>query len=234
MQFVRRCLVLGLAAFALNVSAQQNVPQAGSEFQVLPQPQPVTPGNKIEVIEFFGYFCGACNAFDPHLEEWIKKQGDRIVMKRVHADFDPSLIPQQKLYYTLDAMGLVEKFQGKAFAAIHVQRNRLSSDEQVMEFVTKSGIDKAKFASVYKSFSVQSQLGRGSQLIKSYKVSGVPTIAIDGRFIVSPVEVAQKGKIKSAGHPGLVVMDYLVEKARAERKIGTATPVAAPKADTKK
>lgn len=227
MQFVRRCLVLGLAAFALNASAQQNVPQAGSEYQVLTQPQAVTPGNKIEVIEFFGYFCGACNAFDPYLEEWIKKQGDRIVMKRVHLD-DPSLAQQQKLYYTLEAMGLVEKYQSKAFAAVHVQRNRLSNDEQVMEFVSKSGIDKAKFASIYKSFSIQSQLGRGSQMIKNYKVTSVPTIAIDGRFIVSPGEVAQKGKIKSAGHPGLAVMDFLVEKARADRKIGTAAPAAAP------
>jgi thiol:disulfide interchange protein DsbA len=228
MQFVRRCLVLGLAAFALNASAQQNVPQAGSEYQVLTQPQAVTPGNKIEVTEFFGYFCGACNAFDPYLEEWVKKQGDRIVMKRVHADFDPSLLPQQKLYYTLEAMGLIEKYQSKAFAAVHLQRNRLSNDEQVMEFVTKSGIDKAKFESIYKSFAVQSQIGRGGQMIKNYKVSGVPTIAIDGRFIVSPGEVAQKGKIKSAGHPGLAVMDFLVEKARADRKIGTAAPAAAP------
>ena len=232
MQFVRRCLVLGLAAFALNVSAQQNVPQAGSEYQVLTQPQAVTPGNKIEVVQFFGYFCPACNAFEPYLEEWIKKQGDRIVIKRVHSDMH-ELVTQQKLYYTLETMGIAEQIQSKVFNAFHVQRNRLSTDDEVMKFIATSGVDKNKFTSIYKSFTVVSKVNSGNQMIKAYKINGVPTVAIDGRFIVSPGEVAAQGKIKSAGHPGLAVMDFLVEKARADRKIGTAAPAATPAAAAK-
>jgi thiol:disulfide interchange protein DsbA len=51
-------------------------------------------------------------------------------------------VQQQKLYLTLEAMGKADEYQIKAFNALHVERNRLQSDADVMSFVAKSGLDK--------------------------------------------------------------------------------------------
>lgn len=217
MRFIRHIFMLTITLLAMNAHAFQGKPVAGNEYTILDRPQAVDAGKKVEVIEFFGYFCPACNAFEPHLEEWIKKQGNRIVVKRIHTDIH-GLVTQQKLFFSLDAMGLVDQFQAKVFNAYHVERNRLSTDEQVMKFIGQQKIDVKKFAGVYNSFSVQSKVGRVAQLQSAYKVNGVPNIIIDGRYVVSPGDVAAKSHNVSGNvHPGILVMDWLVEKAYNEK-----------------
>ena len=53
------------------VLAQANAPRAGTDFLALSRPAPVDPpADKIEVVEFFGYYCPHCNAFEPVLAAW--------------------------------------------------------------------------------------------------------------------------------------------------------------------
>ena len=59
-------------------------------------------GGKVEVIEFFWYSCGHCNAFEPTLEAWIKSAPKELHIRRVPVAFNSSFVPQQKLYYTLE------------------------------------------------------------------------------------------------------------------------------------
>lgn len=70
--------MMATAAFASPANPQKNV-----DYQVLKVPQPTNTGNKIEVIEFFGYFCPHCYAFDTTLTNWARKQKKNIVFKRV-------------------------------------------------------------------------------------------------------------------------------------------------------
>ncbi len=227
MQLVRRLLVLALSAIALNVYAQ-TAPQVGVEYRLAAQPQAVNSGKKVEVIEFFGYFCPGCNAFEPYFEEWIKRQGDRIVVKRMHSDLH-DLTTQQKLYFTLEAMGKVDEFQLKVFNAFHVDRNRLSTDADVMKFVEKNGIDKKRFSDIYSNaFAMDSKLRSVKQAQNAYKIDGIPTVIIDGKYIVSPLEVGTKIKSQDKSpRPGLVVMDYLVDKVYKEKNSAPSTPSAA-------
>jgi thiol:disulfide interchange protein DsbA len=234
MRLFRQLLLISLSFIAVAASAQ-NLPRLGLEYTVLDRPQPVDAGKKVEITEFFGYFCPACNAFEPYLEAWIKKQGDRIVVKRVHVNFH-ELVTQQKLFYTLEAMGKVNEYQLKTFNAFHVDRNRLSTDAEVMKYVEKVGLDKKKFADIYSSFAIQSKLSRAAQLMADYKISGVPTVVIDGRFVVSPADLNAKSRNPStdpANHAGLKVMDWVVDKVYQEKNPVTVAP-AAPVAATKK
>ncbi|MFZ6774057.1 thiol:disulfide interchange protein DsbA/DsbL [Undibacterium sp. SXout7W] len=221
-QAVRRMfLVVGLSLLASGVSATPTAPQLGAEYRVLSQPQPTESGKKIEVIEFFGYFCPHCNALEPLIAEWVKKQGDNIVFKRVHVNFRDQ-IPQQKLYLTLEAMGKIDEFHIKVFNAVHIERNRLANDADVMDFVTKSGLDKQKFTDIYNSFTIQSKLKRFAQQSEAYQVDGVPMIAIDGRYITSPVQaVATMGRVQEdvQNRAVLQVMDVLIAKIQKEKNI---------------
>ena len=70
MRFLRQLfLTLGLSFIAATAGATVSAPQNGAEYKTLPRPQPVEAGKKIEVIEFFGYFCPHCNALDPLLAD---------------------------------------------------------------------------------------------------------------------------------------------------------------------
>ena len=214
--------LLGLAAGSATLSASAAEPRAGSQYLVLPSVQPTDTGAKVEVIEFFAYYCPHRYAFEPALEAWVEKQGDNIVFKRVHIQGGASVLPQQRLFYTLDAMGLLNQYHQKVFDAMHQQHLRLSSDEQVFDWVAQNGIDRAKFVDTYRSFGIQAKLRRAGARMDSYGVDRWPLVVVDGRFVTSPSHAgagAPEGTTEAQQQQtALQVMDFLVAKAKADRK----------------
>jgi thiol:disulfide interchange protein DsbA len=210
--------LLGLAAAGSVFAAE---PRDGVEYLTLPSPQPTDSGRKVEVIEFFAYYCPHCYAFEPALRAWVKQQGDNIVFKRVHVSRDANVAPQQRLYFTLDAMGLLEQYHDKVFAAMHVDRLRLNSDEQVFDWVTRNGIDRAKFIDTYRSFGIQQRLRRADAMMDAYRIDRWPMLVVGGRYLTSPSHANEAaiaaGEARTEAQQGQVVlqvMDYLVAKAR--------------------
>ena len=221
MRFLRKILVmLSFGLIAAVASASSANPENGKEYRVLARPQPAEMGKKVEVIEFFGYFCPHCRAFEPYLAEWVKKQGDNILFKRIHVNFH-ELVSQQKLYYTLEALGKTEELHTKVFDAFHIDRNQLRSDADVALFVAKNGLDKQRFFEVYNSFSVQSKLSRTTQLQDAFQINGVPTIIIDGRYMTSIDDVRKALEVNGPEQTNIVetlkVMDWLVAKTQKEK-----------------
>lgn len=220
MRFYRLCCAMVMGMMMAWVCASPVKPTAGVEYQVLNRTQPIESGKKVEVLEFFWYACPHCNAFDPMLSDWVNKQGDNIVFKRVPVEFRPSFVPQQKLYYTLETMGKLEALHKKIFYAVHVERQSLDTDGAIFSFVEKQGVDKTKFMELYQSFAVQTKARRASQLQAAYHIDGVPAISIDGRYMTSPSLVGSSvGKVSEIEQQmaTLRVMDALVIKARKER-----------------
>ena len=232
MRFLQHVVAAVSLCFVASVaSASPAAPVNGADYRTLDKPQQTDSGKKIEVIEFFWYSCPHCHAFDPALSEWVKKQGDNIVFKRVPIAFRDTFVPQQKLYYALEAMGKLEELHPKIFRSIHVERKALDSDKAILEFVGNNGIDKQKFADLYNSFGVQTKVRRASQLQEGHNVDGVPLIAIDGRYMTSPSIVGaslgnQPETVLQNGT--LQVMDHLLLKASKERKSAAVEPKAAP------
>jgi thiol:disulfide interchange protein DsbA len=211
--------LFAIACFGLiaaTATAAPNAPVDGQEYQRLQQPVPTDTGKKVEVLEFFWYNCPHCYQFEPHLAEWIKKQGDHIVMKRVPVGFRESFVPQQKLYYTLEAMNRFDLHRA-VFEAIHAGRQKLDREEQIMAFIEKQGVDMKKFTDTFNSFSVQSKVGRVAQLQAVFRIDGVPTVVIDGQYITSPSIVGQTMRGASEAQMNaatLQVMDALVAKKK--------------------
>ncbi|KIF80127.1 thiol:disulfide interchange protein DsbA/DsbL [Noviherbaspirillum autotrophicum] len=229
MRFLKHALAaLSLGLVAITASAAPANPQNGVDYRTLNKPQQTESGKKVEVTEFFWYSCPHCFAFEPDLEAWVKKQGDNIAFKRVPVAFRDSMVPEQKLYYALEAMGKAEEMQKRIFNAIHVQRLPLNTDAAIVDYIAKQGIDKQKFLDVYNSFGIQSKVRRAAQLQQAYEIDGVPTMAIDGRFLTSPSIVS--ASLGNVSEPALAagtlqVMDWLVAKVAKEK-----APHAAPAA----
>jgi thiol:disulfide interchange protein DsbA len=222
MNLIRRLVCTAAFLSLSSASAFAATPQNGAEYLTLPTAQPTEAGNKVEVIEFFAYYCPHCNVFDPLLSAWVKKQGNNIVFKRVHVSSDPRVAPQQRLYYTLEAMGLVEQYHSKVFDAIHKDNLKLQSDQEVIDWAAKAGIDRAAFTGVYRSFGMPSKMRHAESMMAAYKVDHWPFIAIGGKYTTSP-SMANKNapqnmtEVQQQEH-ALQVMDLLVAKAKAEKK----------------
>lgn len=212
-----RFALLATVLAASTAFASPTDPKSGVEYVTLAQPQPVqATGKKVEVIEFFMYHCPHCNALEPQLEQWVKKQGDNIQFKRVHLPFSGANDPEAHLYLTLEALGKAEEFQTKVFKAWHVDHLRLNTDAAIIDWVSKNGIDRNKFLDAWNSFGVTTKLRRLPQITSDYKVDGVPTVIIDGKYQTSPSIVYNS--IKNNSEPVLFqatlqVMDALVAKA---------------------
>jgi thiol:disulfide interchange protein DsbA len=205
-------VALVVPAFGVsNAQAQARKPEAGADYLVLDKRAPVdAPAGKIEVVEFFWYSCPHCNAFEPALDAWIRKLPKDVAMRRVPVGFRDDFVPQQRLYYAIEAMGLVEKLHAKVFAAIHGEKLPLNKGDQIGDWVAKQGVDKDKFMEQYNSFTVSTKASRATQLQNTYRVEGVPALGIAGRFYTD-------GTLSKNMERGLQVAEFLVAEVRAGR-----------------
>ena len=186
----------------------QGGPRDGKDFRTLDKRVPVeAPAGKIEVVEFFWYSCPHCNAFEPALVNWIKKAPADVVVRRVPVAFRDDFVPQQRLFYTLEAMGKLEDIHQKVFDAVHRERQPLNREDGILKFAEANGLDRAKFQELYNSFSVSTKARRATQLQDAYAVAGVPAIGIAGRYYVD-------GDLAGSNARILSVVDHLITEAR--------------------
>ena len=177
-------LGMGISAFSTPPSLAQMVkPQQGIDYLILDKPVAVDAvAGKVEVIEFFGYWCPHCNAFEPELETWLKRLPANISFKRVPVAFNDAAIPLQKMYYTLEALGHVNDMQRKVFTAIHAEKINLNTQEGIVAWAVKQGLDQKKFVDAYTSFAVNTKVTKAKQLANAFKIDGVPSLGVAGRF----------------------------------------------------
>jgi thiol:disulfide interchange protein DsbA len=215
MRYLRFALVAA-SLVASTAFASPTDPKNGVEYITLAQPQAAqATGKKVEVIEFFMYHCPHCNSLEPMFNQWVKKQGDNIVLKRIHMPTSPN-DPEARLYLTLEAMGKLEEMHPKVFRAIHVDRVRMNKDDVVIDWAVKNGMDRAKFVETWNSFGVTTRLRRLSQLISAYKIDGVPAMVVDGKYMTSPSVVAQATGARNEAQlyqSTFQVLDALVARA---------------------
>lgn len=197
----------GLLTLATGAQAQGAGPVEGRDFVRVNPPVPVPPGGKIDVIEFFSFGCPHCYTFEPMLEAWLKRLPPHVAFRRVPVSFNAPFEGYAKVYYALEAMGLLEQMHKRVFAAIHVQRQRLDKDAELAAFVSSAGGDGAKFVETYKSFGVATKVRQGKQLFDAFKIDGVPTLGIHGRWFTS-------GSLAGGHEKALAVADQLIERAR--------------------
>ena len=210
-EFSSSLLGVGAGVAALGWAAPgfaQGVPVEGTHYVRLSQPVPAGPAGKIEVIEFFWYGCPHCNAFEPTLEPWVRQLPADVAFHRVPVAFSAEpFVAHQRIFYALDSLGLVAAMHRKVFYAIHNDRLRLDKPVDIAAFMTRNGVDAAKFIEAYDSFAVQAKAKQATQQAAAYKIDGVPAIGIQGRYYTS-------GSLAGTNEKALAVADYLVQRVR--------------------
>ena len=199
----------GLVALGWRAPARaQGGPVEGTHYVRLSQPVPAGPAGKIEVIEFFWYGCPHCNTFESTLEPWVKQLPADVAFHRVPVAFSAEpFVAHQRIFYALDSLGLVAAMHRKVFYAIHNDRLRLDKPADISSFMTRNGVDAAKFMEAYDSFAVQAKAKQATQQAAAYKIDGVPAIGIQGRYYTS-------GSLAGTNEKALAVADFLIQRVR--------------------
>jgi len=209
--FSKRCFtVLVLLSLSGLASAQGQKIEEGFDYRILPIAQPLEIKGKVEVIEFFWYGCPHCYDFEPELSSWVKRQPKDVVFRRVPVAFRDDFMPHSQLFYALEAMGKGDALNEKVMYAMHKENKRLLTENEIADWVASQGIDRNTFLATYRSFAVVSKARAAKQLTESYRIDGVPTIVMQGKYVTSPSIAGSKAK-------AIVVMDYLEEKIRKDK-----------------
>ena len=166
--------------------------QEGVNYTRLVPAQPTSvPAGQVEVLEFFWYGCPHCYAIDPLVESWRKSKPAYISFSRVPVMWSEAHRSTARLYYTLESMGKLGQLHDEIFKEIHVNGDPLiASDpndtagaERIQTaFVKKFGISEDDFKKAYHSFAVETALQRADQLVQRYRIEGVPTFVVNGKF----------------------------------------------------
>ncbi|WP_062306607.1 thiol:disulfide interchange protein DsbA/DsbL [Polynucleobacter sinensis] len=200
-------LALSVAGIA---TAQSTKIEEGFDYRILPMPQPVETKGKVEVIEFFWYGCPHCYDFEPELSAWVKRQPKDVVFRRVPVAFRDDFMPHSQLFYALEALGKGDALNEKVMYAMHKENKRLMTENEIADWVASQGIDRNSFLATYRSFAVVSKARAARQMADAYRIDGVPTIVMQGRYVTSPSIAGTKSK-------AITVMDYLEQKIRKDK-----------------
>lgn len=214
---------LGLGALALGTvglgaagpAAAQGEFVENLQYTRLGQPLPTTAG-KIEVIEFFWYGCPHCFSFEPVIGNWAQHLPSDVSLRRVHVAFRENLKVHQKTFYALEALGRETELRPFIFNQIHREHDYLDTEESMTAFLAKHGIDPARFKEAFNAFGVANKCNQATKLSEDYRIDGVPSIGVGGRYLTSPVKASGMARITEAemGVRALAVTDYLIQRVR--------------------
>jgi thiol:disulfide interchange protein DsbA len=169
--------------------------------------QPIEAQGKVEVIEFFWYGCPHCYSMQPLLEKWIPRLAPDVNFRRVPAVLNEGWAREAAVYYSFEALNVLDKLHRPFFDAIHRERLNTRNPAALAEWLRKHDVDPAKHEDAFKSFGVQSKVRRAAQQSAAYRIDGTPALAVHGRYTISGEQARTQDRMLS-------IADYLVEVAR--------------------
>ena len=161
----------------------------------------------IIIYEFFWYGCPHCYNLEPTMERIEADLDKDTKIVKLPVALRDSWIPHAKLFYALQQMGKIDEVHNLIFEEIHLEDNRLNTEQQMVDFLGKHGIDTNKFIEKYNSFGTEARIKKASNLAKKYQINSVPTIIVNGKYLTSGSYVSSYDELYS-------VINLLIERER--------------------
>jgi len=198
-----------LSLITLFAQAQQYT--EGKEYRVLENPTMSRDPSKIEVVEVFWYGCGHCNHFEPTVQAWKKFLQADVDFRQLPAQFSRQWKIHAGLFYLTEALKINDKVHQAIFDEIHKKRNPLLDKDDQKAFLAQYGVSEADFDKYDDSFGVRRQLKMADQLVRTWAITGVPAIIVNGKYLVSAGSAGGEEKVFD-------VVNYLIEQERKALK----------------
>jgi thiol:disulfide interchange protein DsbA len=127
-------------------------PRLGTDYEVLPTPQPTWGRGKIEVAEVFSYACIHCAQFQPKVDAWLKTLPKDVRFEYVPAVFNQAWENCGRAYFAARELGVLERTHDSLFQSIHfahtIDSLRL---EALADWYGKQGVNRDKFLAAMSS-----------------------------------------------------------------------------------
>lgn len=208
---LRRHFILASLPVALHPPARaQEQFTAGRHYVEVTPRQPTRDRRQVEVVEFFAYGCSHCHAFEPAVDAWQKKLPRDVAFRRIPVAFREDFVIHQRLYFAIETLDMVEQLHRKVFLAIHSERERLASTQEIAAFAARHGADGKRLVETLGSFGVAGKVKQATALASGYRIEGTPSMGVEGRWLTS-------GALAGSNDRSLAVADYLIALARKDR-----------------
>ena len=216
-------LKTALAGIALSallpVSGQAAV--EGKDYTVLPKPIPQQQADKIEVLEFFGYFCVHCYHLDPVLLNHSKIFAKDTYLRTEHVVWQPEMLGLARVAAAVDDSGLKRQANSAIFQAVYEQKINLADSATFKQWAqAQKSFDGKKLIAAYDSPASLNRAKKMEELTVAYRIGSTPTVIVGGKYQV---------KFGNDWNAGMKTIDELVEKVRGEGKTRAEDGKSAPK-----
>jgi thiol:disulfide interchange protein DsbA len=109
-------------------------------------------------------------------------------------------------------LGEGEKIHPKFFSEIHNKKNYMKTFDALAIFAQENGVDRSEFIDAMNSFAVETNVRKARKLVDGYKISGVPALAVNGKYLIS---ASMAGNYDNM----IKIVNYLIEKESAQAAV---------------
>lgn len=178
-------LALSLLAMACSGSAQSQFIE-GQHYEVVAD----TKSDEPVVTEFFSLFCPHCFSFDPFIDSLRSSLPQGVDFERSHVDYIPRdnkavSFGIVKAYNVMIDLGKEEELRQAFFAAIHIKRETIETEEKIKQMFVDLGVPASKFDELYNSQSVINRSKAMSKLWMERKIDNVPTVVVNQKYKIN-------------------------------------------------
>ena len=166
--------------FSLSTTAEYRL---GVDYRLVDNPLPVKRDGIVEVSETFWYGCNACYQFDPVINSWASRQESDVRLTKMPVTWGGIHQLHASLYYTIEALKLDPSTHAAVFVTIHKEGNFLQNPKAIEDFLKKFGVAPEVSKQYMNSFTVKQMINRGIKHSRQLKVSSVPMMIVDGKYI---------------------------------------------------
>lgn len=200
----------GSAPVAAAASAAPQGLVEGQHYTVLATPVAQQQAGKVEVLEFFGYFCPHCAHLEPVLSQHVKTFKEDTYLRTEHVVWGPEMKPLARLAAALDMTGEKEKANSAVFAAMIDQKIKLADPAVLKPWLeNQTAFDGKKVLAAFEAPESGLRADKMEELTNTHQIGSAPTVIVGGKYVVS----------FSDWQSGMNTIDLLVDKVREEQKI---------------
>ncbi len=177
----------------------------GTHFQTLPVPVSTLDSSRVEVIEAFWYGCPHCFSFEPLIKDWEANAPADVDFVRFPAMWNGLMKVHAQIYYTAEALEVLEVIHEPVFSAIVLEGNRLQNERQIGALFAAHGIDEEAFSRAFNSFGVRTRVNQAESRMQDYRIQSTPNMIVNGKYLVADAPSLQLM---------LDIVDFLVAQER--------------------
>lgn len=201
---MRRSFLALLGALSFYAADAGSQPLAGVDYRLLPDRPTRQAGQPVEVFYFFWYRCPHCYALEPLIEPWLAKLPHGAQFKRVPAVLGRKWLLDARVYYSLEALGELERLHRPLLDAIHTQGGRRLDGKAytgwLADWMQKHGVDRSAYAAAFDSRAVDGKVAKAAELARNYRLEATPSMVVGERYVVDPPPEERRRLLQITGY----------------------------------